>query len=475
MEITNKTRRQLRFQAWTFIILFLTVIGLLGWISTRYNKELDWTATGRNTLSQASIAVLDKIKDPITITSYASGGELGPAHTRVRDLIKRYQKVTNKIQLKFVDPMTNPDTTRKLGIRVDGEMLVDYQGRTEHVSNFTEEDLTNALQRLMRNAERKIVFITGHGERNPLGHANADLSAFFDALQNKGFKVSTLNLTTSLIIPPDTSVLVIASPQLDYLPGEIDAIKHYVDNGGNLWWLQDPQSNAHLQALADALHIKFMNGVIVDLDIRLLGVNDPTIIMGQYLPHPITKNFNVLTLYPRVTGIDYQEKDDWKIAPFLESVNRSWLETGPLQGTIRYDAGADVKGPVKFAIAMTRKVNADQHADKTKGKDKEAVKTNAENKAAENTRTQRIVVMGDGDFISNAYLGNQGNQEMGENILNWLTHDDNFINIPEPKAPGSQLAVEQNTMITLGVFYLLVIPLSLLGGGLFIWLRRRKR
>ena len=462
MEITNKTRRQLRFQAWTFIILFLTVIGLLGWLSTRYNKELDWTATGRNTLSQASVAVLDKLKDPVTITSYASGGEMGPAHTRVRDLVKRYQKVSNKIKLHFVDPMTNPDKTRKLGIRIDGEMIVDYQGRTEHVSNFTEQDLTNAMQRLLRNAERKIVFITGHGERKPEGRANADLGAFFQAVKSKGFQVSTLNLTTSLVIPPDTSVLVIASPQLDYLPGEVTAIKQYIDNGGNLWWLQEPKSDAHLQGLADALHISFMDGVIVDMEIRMLGVSDPTIILGQYLPHAITKNFNVLTLYPRVTGINYQEKDNWKITPFLESVNRSWLESGALKGTIRFDAGTDVKGPVKFAIAMTRKVGTDKQT----GKDK---------KTEDKTKTQRVVVMGDGDFMSNAYLGNQGNQQMAENILNWLTHDDNFINIPEPTAPGSHLAVNQNTMITLGTLYLAVIPLLLVGAGVFIWLRRRKR
>ena len=473
MEITNKTRRQLRIQAWTFIILFLTVIGLLGWISTRYNKQLDWTATGRNTLSQASAAVLDKLKDPVTITSYASGGKLGPAHTRVKQLVKRYEQASDKVHLNFVDPMANPEQTRKLGIRTDGEMIVSYQGRTEHVTSFTEQDLTNAMQRLLRNAERKIVFITGHGERNPLGHANADLGAFFQAVQSKGFKVSTLNLTKSLVIPPDTSVLVIASPQLDYLPGEIAAIKRYLDNGGNLWWMQEPKSNAHLKALADALHISFMDGVIVDLDIRLLGVNDPTIIMGQYLPDPITKDFNVLTLFPRVTGINYQAKDNWQIKPFLESVNRSWLETGVLKGTIRFDAGMDVKGPVKFAIAMTRKVDKPKPANDDK--DKQAGKTKPDTSKQQTAKTQRVVVMGDGDFISNTYLGNQGNQQMGENILNWLTHDDNFINIPEPKAPGSHLAVKQNTMITLGILYLAVIPLILIGGGVFIWLRRRKR
>lgn len=466
MEINNKTRRQLRFQAWTFIVLFLAVIGLIGWLSTRYNTSFDWTATGRNSLSKASIAVLDKLKGPVTITSYASGGELGPVRSRVRALVKRYQKYSSKVHLHFVDPMTNPEQTRKLGIRTDGEMIVKYQGRTENVNQFTEENLTNALQRLLRNAERKIVFITGHGERSPSGHANFDLGDFFQEEQSKGFKVSTLNLTKSLAIPADTSVLVIASPQLNYLPGEVKLIKQYLTKGGNLWWMQEPKSKATLQGLANYLHIKFMDGVIVDMEIRLLGVNDPTIVMGQYLPHAITNNFKVLTLYPRVTGIDYKAEGGWTDTPFLESVKRSWLETGPLQGTIQYNPGKDVKGPVKFGVALTRTIYPD------KGKDK-----NQKDKKQADAKPihQRVVVMGDGDFMSNAYLGNQGNQQMADNILNWLTHDDSFINIPERTAPGSHLAVNQNTMIMLGILYLVVIPLLLVGAGVFVWLRRRKR
>lgn len=463
MEITNKTRRQLKLQAWIFSILFLSVMGLLGWISNLYNKELDWTATGRHTLSQASQKVLEKLQAPVLITSYASGGELGAARMRVRDLLKRYQKVSDKFQLSFVDPMTNPDKTRELGIRVDGEMILEYQGRTEHVQNFTEEDFTNTLQRLLRNAERQIVFITGHGERSPLANANHDLGMFFAGLKNKGFKVSTLNLTTDLIIPPNTAVLVIASPQLDYLPGEINTIKKFIADGGNLWWLQEPESKAPLKALADALHIKFPDGVVVDLDIQLLGVNDPTIIMGQYLPHAITKDFNVLTLYPRVAGIEFETTDNWTITPFLQSIERSWLETGPLQGTIRFEEKSDIRGPIKVGIAMNRELNAAPAA----ATDKDPAK--------EPPKIQRVVVIGDGDFISNAFLGNQGNQAMGENILNWLTHDDSFIDIPPATAPDAKIAVDQKTMIMLGVVYLLVIPILLIGAGVFIWLRRRKR
>ncbi len=85
------------------------------------------------------------------------------------------------------------------------------------------------------------------------------------------------------------------------------------------------------------------------------------------------------------------------------------------------------------------------------------------------------MVVGDGDFISNTYLGNQGNQQLGVNIINWLTHDDSFIDIPTATAPDAMLVVNETSMILLGTLYLLIIPLVLIGAGVYIWLRRRKR
>lgn len=462
MEITNKTKRELRIQSWIFIILFLAVMALLGWLSTRYNKELDWTATGRHTLSEASAKVLEKLDTPVTITSYASGGETSPTRMRVRELLKRYEKVSDKLQLEFVDPMTNPDRTRELGIRVDGELVVEYSGRSEHITSFTETELTNALQRLMRKGEREIIFITGHGERNPAGGANHDLSLLFDTLKGKGFKSRQLNLTETITVPETTAVLVIASPHSEYLDGEIEAIKKYLTAGGNLLWLQEPQSKAQLKPLAEYLNISFAEGVVVDLDIQLLGVNDPTIMMGNYQPHAITENFNVLTLFPRVAGITYEQNDDWQVTPFLQSIERSWLETGELRGSIRFDEGKDSAGPITAGLAMTREI-------------KSAANAAADKPADDKGKTQRIVVMGDGDFMSNAYLGNQGNQQLGENIINWLSHDDSFIEIPSRTAPDAQLVVNETSMILLGTLYLLVIPLTLIGIGVIIWLRRRKR
>ena len=85
------------------------------------------------------------------------------------------------------------------------------------------------------------------------------------------------------------------------------------------------------------------------------------------------------------------------------------------------------------------------------------------------------MVLGDGDFLSNAYLGNGGNLNLGMNIVNWLAHDDAFIAIPVKTAPDLSLNLSQTRYAVIGAGFLVVIPAMLAGSGLLIWLRRRKR
>jgi len=460
MEITDKTRLNLRIQGLIFLILFLSIVGMLAWLSKRYNVESDWTATGRNTLSEASIKLVQRLPDTVTFTAFARNSDLTPARKTIRDLVGRYQKHTDKIKLVFVDPETNPDMTRKMGISVEGETVVEYQGRSEHIKTPNEENITNALQRLMRSGERKVLFISGHGERNPLGRANYDLGQFTLHLKKKGIKADTISLTKTPRIPDDVAVLVIASPQVDYLDGEVKLIRDYVKKGGNLLWLHDPGSMHHLDALAKDLGIRFYPGVVVDPSTQLLGIQDPTFsLVTQYPHHPITNDFNLLTLFPRAAGInDAAVKNEWTKTPLLQTVARSWSETGKLKGAIQYNKGKDIPGPLTIGVALSREIKTH--------------KKKAENKKP---RQQRITVIGDGDFLSNTYLGNQGNQDLGFAIINWLSYDDNFIDIPVATAPDAQLNLNQSTWSVIGLLFLVGIPGGLVIGGVTVWLKRRKR
>ena len=464
MLVTDKTKRQVKIQNTLFLILLLSIMGVLAWLSTRYSYNADWTASGRNTLSDASISLLNKLKDPISITSYAREDET--VRQSVSDLILRYQRHKHNITLKFVNPDLVPDKVRELGISVNGELVIDYQGRKENLKHLSERGVTNTLQRLARSGERWLVFLDGHGERKPHGKANFDLGSWVQQLETKGFKAERHNLAKIPRLPDNTRVLVIAGPQVSLLPGEVKIINQYVKDGGNLLWLADPGNQHGLSPLAKTLGLSFLPGMIVDPTTQALGVSDPRFALVAEYPSPdITGNMNTLTLFPQSVGLKEVPPTEWTSHNILRTEARSWSETGKIAGSISFNKATDIAGPLTLGIAMTRPKPSTNSADRHKQTTQQP----------QQVPQQRVVVVGDGDFLSNAYLGNGGNLILGVNLINWLAQDDEFIDIPVKIAPDRQLQLTPVAQGVIGFGFLFVIPLVLAGGGVLLWWRRRKR
>jgi len=146
MKISKKTHLEIRLQNLVFTLLFLMVTGLLGWLSTQYTARFDWTYGHQHTLSDASRKVLDLIDGKVRILAFVR--EANELRKPVRDLVERYNVYRPVIDIEFVNPDTSPDRVRELQIRVDGEAVVEYQGRSEKLSEIDEIALTSALQRL---------------------------------------------------------------------------------------------------------------------------------------------------------------------------------------------------------------------------------------------------------------------------------------------------------------------------------------
>jgi len=359
------------------------------------------------------------------------------------------------ILLHFVNPDAVPDETRAQGINQNGELAIHYQGRSENVRPGSEEVFTNALQRLLRGSDRWLAFVEGHGERNPLGKSNHDLGEWGRQISNRGFRIQPLNLARTQAIPDNTTVLIIAGPLVDYLPGEVELIINYLAHGGNLLWLAEPNNIHGLDALADYLGIDFPRGAVIDFAGKLIGINDPRIVLiteQLYGDHPALAGFKFTTLFPMATMINTRDKSTWKIRPLITTGNHTWQETGKLKGDVGFDAGTDTRGPLNIAISLERKLATEQ---------------------PDGPRQQRIIVTGDGDFLANTYIGNSGNLELGMRLINWLSSDDDFISIPAKFAQDTQLDISQLTAGILGFGFLIVLPLLLLGAGGIIWWRRK--
>jgi len=488
MNVTHQTETRIKLHNTAFIVLFLTVIGLLAYLSERYNYEADWTQHKRHTLSAASAALLATIDHPIKLSIYAT--EDDTLRQPLNDLIQRYVREKPSIVVQYINPELEPELARTLGIQVNGEMIIELSGRSENILHVTEHEITNALQRLARSEERWLLFTTGHGERNAEGNANHDLGAWGKQLQTKGIRLRAYNLTDNPVIPQNVAALVIASPQLDFLPGEVEILKQYIAGGGNVLWLAEPDALHNLSPLADTLELEFKAGTIVDPNTQLLGIQDPRFsLVSEYPQHPITTTLNALTLYPQARGLSIRQTDTeiWEHKVLLQTQSRSWSETGTLSGSLSFDPDTDIAGPLVIGVAITRTIN--QHITQTTALNANAApdnttpdNTNGNNKASKteknesktNTKQQRIVVIGDGDFLSNTYLGNGGNLQLGLGLVNWLTHDDRFVTIPSNTRADVSLELTRNGQIAIALGFLVIIPLLLAGSGFMIWFKRRQ-
>jgi ABC-type uncharacterized transport system involved in gliding motility auxiliary subunit len=454
VKVNSKTRLQFRLQSGIFLLLFVVLLTVLAWLSNRYPYTVDMSANQRNSLSQESVLLVDRIEYPLKVTLFVS--PINQSKSLLEALFERYQLLQPNISFQSLNPDLHPDLLRTHDIRYDGEVLLEYQGRSEKLTQISETNVSSAIQRLMRQGERWLVFLEGHGERHPYREANHDFSLLATQLARKGYTIEGLNLTKTSSIPANTDVLILASPKVPLLPGEVQILREYIDGGGNLLWLADPeQAIDGLDLLADHLAIEFLPGIIVDPNSQLMGLDRVDFaLVAEYPRHAITQNLESMSLFPQAQPLEFHGAEEWRRQNFLRSNSRSWNETGELRGEIfNGDNDDEISGPLNIGITLSR----EQH--------------NNDDTLVE----QRVVIIGDADFLSNRYLGNGGNLEIGANLINWLSHDDRLIAISPRPAPDTRLELSPYSQYAIAFTFLLGIPLALLASGLRIWFIRRRR
>lgn len=448
MPVTTRLRLQLLVQNGIFVVLLVALAALLAYFAQEYRVVRDLTQNGRNTLSQQAREALGKLAGPVKITVYAARQETrGDLRKQLRDFFAPYQRVRPDLVLAFVDPREEPKLAQAAGIRVSGESVVEYDGKKEHLTNYNEQSVINALTRLMRAGDRLVMALDGHGERRLNGIANHDLGEFGKQLAAKGFKTNSLNLGTAPEVPANASVLVIASPQVDLQPAEVQKIRQFVGGGGSLLWLIDQEPLRGLQPVAEQLGLVLGPGLVVDPDAARLNASPAVAIGAAYGRHAITDNFNLNTVFPFARAVGANEGRDWRVTRLVDVAPRGWVEMGKLDDKVSFDKARDIPGPVTVALALERTVNE---------------------------RAQRVVVVGNASFLANQFLGNGGNLDLGVNMVNWLAGDDALIAL-QPRATldaGLELGQTAQYVMLFGFFILL--PLGFAFGGAFVWWRRRR-
>ena len=438
-------------------VVFVAVLGLVNYISTRHHHRFDLTEQGVFSLSPQSINVVKNLQDDLHIQAFVEGG----INPELRDLLTNYGYHSPKIKYELIDPDRQPELAERYHVTAYNTVRLEYGKESTTVSQPTEENLTNAIIKVTRGTRKTVCFIEGHGEPDiddvPNAHA---LSSVKQALSNENYEVKKVLLASMPSVPDDCSVVVVAGPQKPYLDSEMSAFGAYLDGGGRAMLLLPPRNGAEFEPLLNKWGVKLGKDVVVDQVVRLfqgpaLGLAP---LVNTYGTHDITRDFKQRTVFPMTRSVhaDAAGKKGLQVTELVKTSPSSWGETDLdalfQRSEASFDPTSDSKGPVPVAVVT----NADL---KEMGSDKQG--------------TTRLAVYGSVEFASNREVdGSYFNRDLLLNTVDWLAGQADLLSI-RPRAVRAsrvQFTADQGTVI----FYLsvLLIPELLLIAGIAVWWRR---
>jgi len=446
--------RQTRYGSYaaiyTLVVLAVLVVG--NWLASDHNKSVDVTANQQFTMSDQTKKVLGNLKSDISIYYF----DQTAAYDRARDMLDRYANLSSKLKIVYVDPEKKPDIARVEGARAMGDVIVDNGIKKETAKALTEEELTGAIIRVLKNGVRTVCFVKGSGEHS-LDDAERDgYSVLKAALEKNNYKTESVSLIEKPEVPKDCTIVVVGGPKHDYVQPVIDALKTFVQNGGRLIVNFDPVLNLpppdgklgdtpNLAAMVADWGVTAKGTVILDTSAlsQMFGALTP--VVGSYGFHPIVRPLaDSTSVMPMARSLEVKSP----AAALFSSSADSYAMTDPKLPIHEADIEKGAKGPFVLGAAAT--IGTGDNAG-------------------------RVIVVGSSLWMSNYIFGipQMANRDLGLNMMNWLTSDEDLISIRPKEPQDRRLNITPNGIAVLRSVSVYGLPLFVILAGVSVWWKRR--
>ena len=451
------------------VLVALGILIAVNYLSARQNKRWDLTENQQYSLSDQTVKLLQNLDAPVKFTVFDQGNSLD----RFRPRLTEFAYHSNQVNVEYVDADRKPVQAKEYEIQSYGTIVVEYMGRRERITTDAEQDITNALIKVLNPQEKKVYFLSGHGEKDPADSERTGYSSIADALKRDNYQFEKLILAQTNAIPEGATVVVIAGPRADLLEAEVNLLREYLSkrNGKLLVMLDPPEPDGNqlpmLQALVREWSVEPGNNIVIDVSGvgQLFGGDASVPVAATYPRHGITEGFNLLTAYPlaRSMTVAADLPAGRSAQPIIETSANSWAETDlrPSGEVALNEDRGDKRGPVVVGVAVSA---AGAEAPKPEGEaaDDDAPKPET-----------RLVAIGDSDFAANFALGIQGNSDLFMNTINWLAQQEGLIAIRPRERSDRRITLTEGRTSALFWMSLVAVPAIVLGAGVLTWYRRR--
>lgn len=452
----------------TLGVVALCALFLLGSNYLAFSSSVRWDVTKnkQHTLTANTLAFIENLQQPVSLTAFFVG--LPPKY--LQDTFSEYARVSNGlISTEIIDPVEQIAYAAKFGNVVNGDerkVIVQSGVNRKDVdfsqSSLSEERMANAIASVTR-AQKQVCFVSGHQELSISNDKNQGLSKFSQLLASNNITSIELMLGIDNQIPKDCDLLVIAGAKTELTVEETLTISQFLSTGGDALFLiehtvvstpdnpitQAQQDlNPSLNSILNQWGLNVQSDIVVDLSNHVGGdAGSPA--TKNYGKHKAITDGLDYTFYirPRSIRLLEQRRPSIKYAPIVStaSAQQSWAETNRNLDVL-FTPGEDSPGPVVISYVLFEPKQTQENSD------------------------TRIIVFTDADFLSNAYIDQYSNAQMGLNVVNWLAELDYSVFLEQKNIEVERLDLTSKQRRQLLVI-LFLTPFLIALGGLLVWQR----
>jgi ABC-type uncharacterized transport system involved in gliding motility auxiliary subunit len=450
--------RQTKYAAYAtlYVLVVLAVLSVVNVLANRYSKSYDATSNKRYSLSEQTAKIVKGLKQDATITYFDQSTRFPQA----KDQLDQYANLSPKVHVQYVDPEQKPQVARAAGFKNNGMAIVQIGTKKEEAKSLTEEGITGAFIRTLKNNTRTVCFVTGSGEHRIDDSERGGYSRFKDLLGKDDYEAKSIDLLQKAEIPSECTVVVVGGPSGDYQQPEVEAIKKFVEGGGRALFLLDPPlkigrseiaDNDALTTLLAAWGVTARKDLILDLNPigQLAGLGPQVALVTSYDAHPIVNEMKgTATGFPLSRSLDIKNEGKSTVEKLFSSSDSS-LATSKLDSPEVDPADPkNKKGPLVLAAAGTY------------------------NTGKENSQG-RFVVFGSSSWAANSFLPFNGNRDLALNTMNWLSSDEDLISIRPKEQEDRRITMTRAQLSWVRLTSQFVLPLIVIFAGVSVWWKRR--
>ncbi|MGE4108598.1 MAG: GldG family protein [Bacteriovoracia bacterium] len=434
------------------VLIALGILGVLNLLSYKHPMKLDLTKNSLHTFSDQTKKVVREMKKEVKAVLFSNTIE----REKMRPVLQNFADLNSNFKVEYVDIQKEKAAVEIAGITKANTLKISVGDRNLKINEITEEKITNALMKLLREGDRTMCFILGHGEKDAKSNEPIGMGIIKNELEQQAYEVKSVDLPTEMKIPDGCNTIGILGPTRSFLDEEIKVIGDYLNNGGRAiialdFVFQGPNPHAKLEALIEQWYVKFPNALVIQLP-------NPQVVAAADISkaHPITKEFEtaILMPLPRALVLMPDPPASLNVAYLAKSSPKSWGKTDISEfktGRITINKGKDLDGPIVLAAVVEGK-----------------------QKGSTATKNSRLVLFGSSHMVANGGVQAGGNSDFFMNSVSWLMDDENLISIRSKQDDPAKLEIDdQKNIIT---FWLTVIlyPLAIGALGIVVWIRRRR-